>query len=192
MAPYTSIEEVDAAHSTLIKTFKSGKTKSVAWRKWQLKQIWWMVLDNEKAIIDALHTDLHRHDFESYLADIRGIRADILGALAHVDEWAADEIPDAGFLFGTLCGARIRQEPLGVALLMGTWNCPFVMTLSPLIAAISAGCCAMVKPSEITVASQDLMIDLIPKYMDQEAIIAVSGGPKESGLVRSFEVFLEV
>lgn len=183
MAPFTTPEEAQAAHKTIHNTFKSGLTKSLAWRKWQLKQMWWMIGDNEKAIAAALHTDLNRHEFESYAADIRGVKDDILLHLNNVEKWAADEIPDAGFLFGTLGRARIRKEPLGVALILGAWNFPFALALMPLIAAISAGCCAMVKPSEIAVASQDLMLEIIPKYLDSSAIRVVTGGPKETTLI---------
>lgn len=180
MSTYTPPEQIDAVYSILRKTFKSGKTKSMAWRKWQLKQIWWMVSDNETAIVKALHSDLNRHDFESYYMDIGGIKHDLLDHLKNIESWAADEIPDAGFLFGTLCGARIRKEPLGVALVLGTWNFPFVVSISPLVAAVAAGCAVMVKPSEIAAASQDLMAELIPKYLDSEAIRCITGGPTET------------
>lgn len=89
MAPYTTPGQLDTAYSTLHKTFKSGKTKSVAWRKWQLKQIWWMVKDNEDLIAQALHADLHRHYFESFFLEINTIKKDILAHINHVDEWAA-------------------------------------------------------------------------------------------------------
>ena len=183
MSTYSSPEQIATAHSTLQQTFKSGKTKSIAWRKWQLKQVWWMVADNEEAIARALHSDLNRHHFESYTLDITGVKRDILDHIKNLETWTADEFPDAGFLFGTLCGARIRKEPLGVALILGTWNVPFVVTLTPMVAAIAAGCAVLVKPSEISMASQDLMAEILPKYLDQEAIQIVTGGPKETGLI---------
>ena len=142
-----------------------------------------MVCDNEKAIAAALHTDLNRHEFETYATDIGGVKTDILLHLDNVEKWAADEIPDAGFLFGTMGRARIRKEPLGVALILGAWNFPVALTLMPLVAAISAGCCAMIKPSELSVASQDLLFEIIPKYLDSSAIRVVTGGPKETTLI---------
>lgn len=183
MAPFTTPEELSIAYATLTSTFGTGLTKSLAWRRWQLKQIFWMIYDNEPAIAAALHEDLHRHDFESYYADIGGLKKDILEHLAHVEEWAADEVPSAGFLFGTLCKARIRKEPRGVALVIGAWNFPFVLALMPLVAAVSAGCCVLVKPSEVAAASQELIKKLIEKYLDQRAIRAVTGGPKETMLI---------
>ena len=142
-----------------------------------------MVADNEEAIVRSLHTDLNRHDLESYWFDIGGLKTDILNHIKNLETWTADEIPDAGFLFGSLCGARIRKEPLGVALILGPWNFPFALTLMPMIAAIAAGCAVMVKPSEIAMASQHLMADIVPKYLDQEAIQIVTGGPMETGLI---------
>lgn len=183
MNDYTTSTQLESAYTTLQETFKSGKTKSIAWRKWQLKQLWWMVCDNEAAIAKALHADLNRHDFETYYADIGGVKNDILTHLKNVEEWAADEIPDAGFMFGTLCGARIRKEPLGVALVIGTWNFPFVVTLMPLIAAISAGCCVMVKPAEATISCQNLMAEIFPEYLDNSAIQVVTGGPQETSMI---------
>ena len=192
MSTYTSSEEVDSAYSTLQKTFKSGKTKSIAWRKWQLKQIWWMVSDNETAIAKALHSDLNRHDFESYYVGIGAVKNEILEHIDNLESWAADEVPEAGLLFGTLCGSRIRKEPLGVALVFGTWNFPFWVCLCPLAAAVSAGCVVVVKPSEVAAASQDLMAELFAKYLDTDAIRCITGGPKETTtlLERRFDSIL--
>ncbi|RBQ99473.1 hypothetical protein FVER53590_01702 [Fusarium verticillioides] len=179
--PYTSETECLQYHSQLFKTFATGKTKSIKWRKWQLKQMWWMLVDNEKAIAEALAVDLGRHEFEALTSDLHGLKADILEHLNHVEEWAADEpVSSAGFLMATLGKARIRKEPLGVVLVIGAWNFPFLLTLQPVIAAITAGCCVVVKPSELSVASQNLMQDLVGRYLDPEAIRLVTGGPQET------------
>lgn len=178
---YTPANEVSEAYSTLFETFATGRTKTLEWRKWQLKQCWWMVTDNEKAILKALKKDLNRHEMESQSTDLMGLRKDILESIMHLEEWASDTIPDAGFLFGTLGKARIRKEPLGVALIIGAWNFPFLLLLQPMVAAISAGCCCMLKPSELAKESQNLLVDLIPRYLDASAVRLVTGGPKETG-----------
>ena len=100
-----------------------------------------MIVDNETKMVEALKADLNRAEFESYSIDIGIIKTDILETLKHVNEWAADERIDAGFIMGTLGKARIRKEPLGVAFIIGAWNFPFILTLSPMLAAIAAGCC---------------------------------------------------
>jgi aldehyde dehydrogenase (NAD+) len=182
-AKFTTLEQFEEAYSTLFSTFATGLTRSLAWRKWQLKNCWWMIEENEAEILAALKADLNRHDFESHASDIFGMKSDILEHIEHLEEWAADDIPKAGFIFGTLGKARVRKEPLGVALVIGAWNFPFLLLLQPLFAAITAGCCVMLKPSEISVASQDLLHKLIPKYLDGSAIRLVTGGPAETSYI---------
>jgi len=183
MSLYTSAEQVEEGYTTLFRTFSTGRTKNLAWRKWQLKQCWWMMEDNEAEILSALKKDLNRHDFESHAADLLGMRQDILEHIKHLEEWAADSKPDAGFIFGTLGKATIRKEPLGVALIIGAWNFPFLLLLQPMLGAIAAGCCVMLKPSELALASQALLVDLIPRYLDTSAIRIVTGGPQETGKI---------
>lgn len=176
---YTSPAELEDAVTVLRKTFGSGKTKSMTWRKWQMKQMWWMIDDNQERFTAALAQDLNRSQFEAYAGDISGVRANILESLEHVDEWAADEKPKSGFVFGTLSKTRIKKEPLGVALIVGAWNFPIALLLEPAIAAIAAGCCVLMKPSEMAAATQDLLVELVPKYLDPDAIRIASGGPSE-------------
>ncbi|KAI4128756.1 MAG: hypothetical protein LQ347_004050 [Umbilicaria vellea] len=181
MSSYTSPHDLDEAYSTLFATFRTGRTKSLAWRKWQLKQFWWMIVDNEERIIEALHDDLHRHPMESNNMDIHGLKVEIMEHITHLEEWAADEIPDAGFIFGTLGKARMRKEPLGVALIIGAWNFPIALTLQPAISATAAGCCVMLKPSELSKASEKLLKELVSTYLDPTAIRLVTAGPGETG-----------
>ncbi|KAI6600883.1 hypothetical protein MCOR06_000603 [Pyricularia oryzae] len=178
---YTSPETFSEIHKTLNATFASGKTKSIEWRKWQLKQLWWLVHDNEQLIIEALAQDLGRHEMESRAADLAGLKGDILEHIEHLEEWAATEpVKGAGVLFGTLGGAHIRKEPLGVALIIGAWNFPVILALQPVIAAVAAGCCAIVKPSELAGASERVIVELANRYLDGSAIRVVTGGPKET------------
>lgn len=138
-----------------------------------------MIDDNEAAITDALRADLNRHDLESHLSDINGVKSDIIAHIKNLEKWTADVRPDAGFFFKNLAKARMRKEPLGVALIIGAWNFPLLLTIRPMIAAIAAGCCVMVKPSELAVHTQNLIAELIPKYLDTSAIRCVTAGPTE-------------
>jgi aldehyde dehydrogenase (NAD+) len=107
-------------YQTLRQTFASQKTKSIKWRKWQLKQLWWLVQDNEERLIKALESDLGRSAYESSSFELKGLYTDILRALTSVDKWAAGEAPEgAGVLFGTIGKAWLRKEPLGVGLIIG-------------------------------------------------------------------------
>ena len=67
--------------------------------------------------------------------------------------------------------------------MIGTWNFPFVLALAPVLAAISAGNCVVIKPSELAVTSQTLLAKLVPQYLDQSAIRLVTGGPAETGRI---------
>lgn len=115
MAPY------DEQYQTLRATFASQRTKSIKWRKWQLKQLWWMMEENEPRWQDALTADLGRHPFESATFEIQSYKRDILRALENVEKWAAGNAPEgAGVIFGRIGQAWLRKEPLGVALIIGT------------------------------------------------------------------------
>lgn len=184
---YSTKDEIKSARDTLIQTFKSGKTKDIRWRKWQLKQLWWMINDNEDEILSALSADLGRHELESHLTDLTAIKADIILHIKNVEAWAKDEIPDAGFIFGTLGKARVRNEPRGVALVIGTWNFPIVVCLCPLVAAIAAGNCVIVKPSEVAEESERLMAELIPKYLDPEAVRCITGAVAETTYILTLQ-----
>ena len=107
--------------------------------KWQLKQLWWMLDQNVDKIVDALHSELNRHAFETLTLEMRGVKADIVDMLEHIDEWSAGDRPDAGFLFGTLGRAWLRKEPLGVSFIISAWNFPLYTLLSPMVAALAAG-----------------------------------------------------
>lgn len=111
------------------------------------------------------------------------MKGDILENLENFATWAKDDVPDAGFVMGTLGRARLRKEPLGVALILGAWNFPMLLCVMPMVAAIAAGNCVMLKPSELAHNTEQLLLELIPKYLDQEAIQVVTGGPQETTMI---------
>ncbi|KAL5342732.1 Aldehyde/histidinol dehydrogenase [Aspergillus crustosus] len=188
MTEYTTPEAVEATYTTLRATFRSGKTKEIAWRRYQLKQLWWLVKDNESLIHDALLKDMNRHPFETTFTEITNVLGDIIEHLKNIDSWTADQKPDAGFMRFML-RPTLRPEPLGVALIIGPWNFPFSLLVQPLVAAITAGCAVLLKPSEVTSAVQGLFVELVPKYLDNSAVRVVTGGAEETSrlLQRKFD-----
>ncbi|KAL4861465.1 hypothetical protein BDV12DRAFT_180251 [Aspergillus spectabilis] len=182
---YSSQQDVDTALARLRKTFQSGKTRDKNWRKQQLKKAWWMLEDHKDEIEKALFQDLHKHAHESLSSDYAAVQADILHTLAKIDSWTADLRPARSNMLNFLGGATVRKEPLGVALIVGAWNYPFVLLLQPMIAAIAAGCAILLKPSDVAVASQNLLMRIIPKYLDNDAIACVTAGPQEMGYILS-------
>ncbi|KAF2501937.1 aldehyde dehydrogenase [Lophium mytilinum] len=175
---FSSEADVDEAHAIIAQTFSTGTTKPLAWRRWQLKQVWWMLTDYEPQILAALHADLHKPAWESHITDILALKQDVLATLSNLQTWTKDTHP-GGSLVNHLGRTTIRKEPLGAALIIGTWNFPFLVTLQPMLAAIAAGCTVLLKPSEVAPASQDLMVEMVEKYLDSTAIRIVTGGATE-------------
>ena len=158
----------------LRQTFATGKTRSVQWRQTQLRALEKMMVENEPAIAAALEEDLDRSPFEAWLADAATTAGEARYAAKHVKKWMRRkyrllelaQLPGRGW---------VEYEPYGTVLIIGAWNYPFYLTLGPLVGAIAAGNTVVLKPSEIAQASADLMAELVPRYLDNEAIAVVEG-----------------
>ena len=155
-------------------TFATGRTRGADWRKQQLRRLERMMADNESAIAAALATDLDRKPFEAWLADSATTAAEARYAAKHVGRWMRRrhrllelaQLPGRGW---------IEYEPYGTVLIIGAWNYPFYLTLGPAVGAIAAGNTVVLKPSEIAPASSRLMAELVPRYLDDDAIAVVEG-----------------
>lgn len=156
------------------KTFATGRTRDIEWRKQQLRALERLVTENEPAIADALAQDLGRKPFEAWLADIASTAGEAADAAKNVGKWAKRKhrLLEKAQLPGR---AWIEYEPFGTVLVIGAWNFPFALTLGPAIGAIAAGNAVVLKPSEVSPASSALMAELVPKYMDRDAIAVVEG-----------------
>jgi len=106
-----------------------ARTKDKEWWRRQLKRAWWMIEDNRARICAALHTDLHKHFQESDIADCAAVQSDILDTIANLDKWTKDEKPFRTNMPNSFGGTTVRKEPLGVSLIIGAWNYPFVLLL---------------------------------------------------------------
>ncbi len=154
--------------------FQTGKTKDIAFRIAQLKTLKQAITEFKSAIIDALKADLHRPEFETYSAEI-GVIKEIDYAIKHIKSWTKpqkvsiplEQFPGKGHIYA---------EPLGVVLIIGTWNYPFQVTVGPLIGAIAAGNCAVLKPSEIALHTSSVLAEMLRKYFDPTYIAVVEGG----------------
>ncbi|KAI5358453.1 putative aldehyde dehydrogenase NAD(P)-dependent, aldehyde dehydrogenase, cysteine active [Septoria linicola] len=184
MAAYTSAAEFKSTYETLDATYATHKTKDVRWRKWQLKQLWWLLVDNTDAFSKAFAADLGRTEAETRQYDIASVKKDIKEYIDNVDVLAKGNAPEgAGILMGRFGKAWLRKEPLGVCLIIGAWNFPLVTLLGPATAAIAAGNCVVLKPSELAGSVSNLLAEFVPKYMDPSAIRVVTGGAQETGLM---------
>jgi len=154
--------------------FLSGATRPMKWREGQLTALREMMTEHAEACYEALWTDLRRNRTDADLSDVRYLADEADNALGHLQEWmkpVAARAPD----WLAPSNVVVRFEPLGVGLIIGAWNYPLMLSLSPLIGAISAGNAAVIKPSEIAPATSELISRLIPDYLDREAFTVVQG-----------------
>ncbi|GGS20766.1 aldehyde dehydrogenase [Streptomyces humidus] len=168
---------VTAQIARLRATFTSGRTRPIAWRLAQLAQIERLLAEGEQRITAALAEDLGRPPHDSFLGDIAPTAAEARFARAHLRKWMrAKRVPVPLSQFPGR--AWYDYEPLGVVVVIGPWNYPLLLTLAPLVAAISAGNCAVIKPSEHTPRTAQLITELVREYLDPEAFAVIQGGPE--------------
>jgi aldehyde dehydrogenase (NAD+) len=167
-------EDIAATVARLRQTFATGRTRDLEWRKQQLLQLAKLMEENEDAIAKALAEDLDRNAAEAFIADVATTAAEAKYAAKKVRKWAKrkylllelPQLPGRGW---------IEYEPYGTVLIIGAWNYPFYLTLGPAVGAIAAGNAVVLKPSEIAAASSHLMAELVPRYLDNDAIAIVEG-----------------
>ncbi|KAF2892522.1 hypothetical protein ILUMI_13650 [Ignelater luminosus] len=159
--------------------FRSYKTKSVEFRRQQLKNLLRMFDENAKDMEDALKKDLGRHRQEASTLDVEYGRNEILKALMHLDEWTKPETPSKP-LVNTLDKIRIYSDPYGVVLIISSWNFPINLVFTPLAGAIAGGNCVIIKPSELAEATAQLIAGLVPKYLDKECYQVYLGDATET------------
>ena len=168
----------------LRENFKTGFTKPLEWRLQQLEALDRMYVENLDLFVEALDKDLRKPKWETVSAEIEFLRNDIRGFLANLKDWMKPKNAPKSVLT-VMDKAKICPEPYGVVLVMGAWNYPFNLTLGPLAGAICAGNCVVVKPSELTEHSAQLMAMLLPRYVDQRAVKVVQGGiPETTALLK--------
>jgi aldehyde dehydrogenase (NAD+) len=166
--------DIPALVAGLRATYATGRTRDVEWRRGQLRALEKMLVDNEGAIADALARDLGRKPFEAWLVDTAVTAGEARYAAKNLGKWMRRkyrllepaQLPGRGW---------VEYEPYGTVLIIGAWNFPFNLTLGPLVGAIAAGNTAVLKPSEISQASSQLMAELIPRYLDSSAVVVVEG-----------------
>lgn len=160
-------------------TFRSQITKDLNFRRDQLKAFLRMVDENEKRIITALHQDLNKCDFETNFCELTLLRNEIRLMIDNLNKYAKNR-PVQKNMASLFDSVFIKPEPLGVILIISAWNYPIYLTLTPLVGAIAAGNCAIIKPSELAPASAKLMEELVAKFLDQNCYTVVNGGKDET------------
>ncbi|XP_028774621.1 aldehyde dehydrogenase family 3 member F1 [Neltuma alba] len=170
-----TVGEVEASLRELRECFKSGRTRSVKWRKTQINALLQLLRDKEDAIFKALNQDLGKHPVESYRDEVGVVVKSAHNALSNVEKWMAPKQSRIPFLFFPGSG-EVLSEPLGAVLVFSAWNLPMALSLDPLIGAIAAGNVVLVKPSEHAPQCSSFLARTLPQYLDSKAIKVIEGG----------------
>lgn len=171
--------EIPQLMETLRATFDSGRTRPLAWRLKQLDGLHRLVSENEQPILDALAKDVGKPDLEGFLTEVTYTLGEIDLTKKKLPGWMKPKKVSAPIITQP-AKATIYRDPLGVVLIIAPWNYPFQLAVAPLIGAIAAGNCAVVKPSEVAAATSALLADLIPKYLDNDAVRVIEGAVDET------------
>ena len=179
VTPATPDLDAPALVADLRATFATGRTRDAAWRTAQLRALRRMLAEQEEALLEALRTDLGKPAIEAFLTEIAFVRAEVDVTLKHLRRWMRPE--RVGIPVKQQPGrARIHRDPLGVVLIIGPWNYPVQLLLAPLVGAIAAGNCAVLKPSEVSPTVSSTLARIVPQYLDRDAVRVVEGAVAET------------
>ena len=170
---YTSLVEGQRSY------FKAGNTRPLSWRIEQLKAMKAMIEASRDAMREALWHDLRRNKTDADLMDVDINVHEAEFALAHLHDWIKPRRENTPIVMEP-GHVRVRRDPLGVTLVIGAWNEPFMLTLGPLVSAIAGGNTVVVKPSEVSEASAAVVAEMIPRFLDPDAVAVVTGGVPET------------
>ncbi|CAO3689055.1 unnamed protein product [Umbelopsis ramanniana] len=164
---YTPVDSIEDTVEHLRRSFHSGISLPLAYRKKQLKQLYNLVTENEALLFAALRKDLRKHEVESIGGEIAPVAEECLWFLEHLDELAKDEKVNPRVFLNKLGGsALVRKEPLGVVLII--------------VGAIAAGNTAIIKPSEVSAHTAAAITALLPNYLDPRCYRTVNGAVTET------------
>jgi aldehyde dehydrogenase (NAD+) len=154
--------------------YRSGTTRPYAFRKEQLQKLKAAVLKHEKDLYAALYSDLKKSEEESWVTEIGFLVSEINATLKHLHHWMSPEKVSTN-LVNLPSSSFIMNEPLGVVLIIGPWNYPLQLLFTPLVGAIAAGNCVVLKPSEYSTATTAVMKKIIVSIYPPEYILYVEG-----------------
>jgi aldehyde dehydrogenase (NAD+) len=159
--------------------FHTGATKPLSWRLSQLDALEHFLMEREQDIEEALAADLRKPATEAFTSGVGVALSEIRFTRKKLASWMKPErVPTSKIAMPGR--SYVYKEPLGVTLIIGAWNYPMHLVVVPLIGAIAAGNCAVLKPSEIAPNVSALLARYLPKYLDREAVQVVEGGVPET------------
>ena len=159
--------------------FRTGATLPVSARIQALSRLERAILAHEQELYQALHADLGKSRAESYLCEVGLVLSELRYVKRRLKGWSRKKwvLPSLAQLPGR---CFIQPEPYGVVLILSPWNYPVLLTLEPLIGALAAGNCAVVKPSAYSPAASAALARLLEEALPPEYAAAVEGGRREN------------
>ncbi|KAL3672192.1 hypothetical protein V7S43_002854 [Phytophthora oleae] len=191
--PPTAPDAIAASVQALRASFRSGATRDLKTRIAQLKQLRRLINENVRELQDALYQDLRKPPAETLIAELAPVRGEISLHEEELENWAAPERvwTNVANLPGR---SYVQREPLGVVCILSTWNYPVQLSLWPLVGALSAGNCVLLRlPSDDTcVHTSELLLKLVSTYLDPRFVRVVHGGipATQATLQQKFDLIL--
>ncbi|WP_333761860.1 aldehyde dehydrogenase family protein [Streptomyces sp. IBSBF 2390] len=161
-------------------TFATGRTRPVAWRTAQLRRLRALLTERGADLAAALRADLGKSETEAYRTEIDFTVREIDHTLEHLDAWLRPEPAPVPAHLGPDATAWTQTDPLGVVLVIAPWNYPAQLLLAPMVGALASGNAVVAKPSELAPATSGALAELIPAYLDTDAVAVVEGGVPET------------
>lgn len=159
--------------------FKSHSTKSLDFRKAQLKKLKILLESHQDFLIESIYKDFGKSKFDTILTELAFVKKDIDYYIKHLNSLAKQKKVRTN-LANLPGSSKIYMEPLGNILVIGAWNYPYQLSLSPLVAAIAAGNTCILKPSEIAFHASQAMAKIINENFQADFILVVEGGVAET------------
>lgn len=161
------------------KFFNTNSTKDIDFRIRQLKKLDALLKTNEKLLYDAIYQDFKKSEFDTYTAELALVYYDISEAIKKVRKWSKRKRVRTNWV-NFPARSYVIPEPLGVSLVIGAWNYPYLLTLGPVTAALAAGCTVVLKPSEMPANTSKALAKIINENFDNEYFTVVEGGVEET------------
>jgi len=171
------IENISKKYEKQKRFFNSGASKSIQYRINSLKKLKKNISLNENEIINALKSDLGKSETETFFSEIALIYIEINLALKNVKRWSKKRKVSSS-LINFLSSDYIIPEPYGVTLNISPWNYPFQLSISPLIGAVAAGNTVILKPSEFSSKTSEIIKKIIENTFEKGHVDVILGGPE--------------
>ena len=152
-----------------------GRAKDIIFRKQQLIKLKTLLQENEPMLFKAIYEDFKKSEFETYLTELGMLYHEIDLAIKNVAKWAKPKVVRTE-LISQPGKSYILPEPFGTTLIIGAWNYPYQLTLSPMVAAMAAGNTCIIKPSELPLNTSAVMAKIINQNFDPAYLYAIEGG----------------